>query len=513
MNAYVNYLIEANLGLCLFLLAYKILFARETDFGLKRIVLLLAMVLSLTFPLLSFNAEAFSRVGQLIPTIWLPEIVVAGTSEAGNAPREFPVWQYAGWLYAAGVIIFLGNFVFQLLRLSAVIRSTKPVQHGSLRIAETDQPLPPFSFFSFIVVGNAASLTPKEKEQIVSHERVHAERYHSLDVLLVNIIGVFFWFNPVIRLYRKIFVQLHEFEADSRAVRNASLNEYCNLLARVALLSADLRIANHFSNSLTLKRIQMMRQIKLKVRPWKIATLAAAASAFFFVVSCNDEMMSEVSDVAQDSHIALNVPPHVQERYDLLVSSNPDKKYIMIEMGPVGDKTLGEIEKKWGLPKAVEVFKSNEEHVRGSSEAGVIIEKGFVANGKESSGGFLILEYDQNTQKMAGLSQQGDVFTIVEETASFPGGMDALYQFIGSELDYPADARTNGISGKVFIEFIVEPDGTVTNVTVKKALHESIDKEAVRVVKASPKWNPGKQDGKPVRQKLVLPVVFALGDE
>ncbi len=509
MSTYLNYLLEANLGLCLFLFAYKILFARETDFAMKRIVLLSAVMCSLVFPLISFNTGALDPTGQIMPTVWLPELTLNEVSMTAASTVQWSFLDFIIWVYAGGVVVFLTSFLFNIYHLIKVIRITKPQERDGLLIAETERPLPPFSFFRFVIIGNTSALDISEKRQIIAHERVHAERYHSMDVLLINVVGVFFWFNPVIYLYKKLFIQLHEFEADSRAVRNESLNEYCSLLARVALLSADLRIANHFSNSLTLKRIQMMRRIKLKTKPWKLAMMALGASVFFVGISCSDGVMTEVAEVAQDSHVALNVPPHVQDRYDFLVKNNPFKKYIIVEMGATGEQTIRDLESKYGLPGSVEVFKTGSEPVTGSSESGVVIRNSSKSN---EVAGYLILEFDENAKKMIDLSRQDDVYTIVDESASFPGGMDALYKFVGSEISYPEDARKKGISGKVFIEFIVEPDGSVTNVGVKKSLHESIDQEAVRVITNSPKWIPGKQNGKAVRQKLVLPVVFSLGN-
>lgn len=507
MSTYLNYLIEANLGLCLFLVAYKILFAGETDFAMKRVVLFLAVVFSLTFPLISFTSGSPDAGGQLLPTVWLPEISLNEAANIRATPAEWSLWDYASRLYAIGVVVFLGSFLFHIFDLLRTIRRAKPIKHDGLFIAETEEALPPFSFFRFVIVGNTSMLTDSERQQIIAHERIHAERYHSLDVLLINIIGVFFWFNPVIHVYKKLFIQLHEFEADSRAVENESLNEYCSLLARVALLSADLRIANHFSNSLTLKRIQMMRRIKFKTKPWKLAMMAIGASVFFVGISCSDGVLTEVAEVAKDSHMAVNVPPHVQERYDLLTKTNPDKNYILLEMGSTADRTIRDLENRFGLPLSVEVFKNNSESVVGRSESGVIVEQ---KSSSATEGGYLILEFDENAKKMIDLSRQNDVYTVVEKTAAFPDGMTAFYDFLKGELTYPAEVRSAGIQGKVFVEFIIEPDGSITNVLVKKGVHPKIDEEAVRVMKLSPRWNPGTHKGVAVRQKMIIPINFSL---
>lgn len=103
------------------------------------------------------------------------------------------------------------------------------------------------------------------------------------------------------------------------------------------------------------------------------------------------------------------------------------------------------------------------------------------------------------------------VFLVVEESAAPEGGMPAFYQFVQKKLKYPAQARRMGVEGKVFVEFVIEKDGSITDVKFIKGIGAGCDEEAVRVVKSAPKWKPGKQRGKPVRQRMVLPISFKLG--
>lgn len=103
------------------------------------------------------------------------------------------------------------------------------------------------------------------------------------------------------------------------------------------------------------------------------------------------------------------------------------------------------------------------------------------------------------------------IFLVVEETAAPTGGMPAFYEFVGKKLKYPAQARRMGIEGKVFVEFVIERDGSITDVKAIKGIGAGCDEEAVRVLQSAPKWKPGKQRGKPVRQRMVLPIAFKLG--
>lgn len=102
------------------------------------------------------------------------------------------------------------------------------------------------------------------------------------------------------------------------------------------------------------------------------------------------------------------------------------------------------------------------------------------------------------------------VFSVVEQMPSFPGGMGAMMQYLSSNIKYPKEAEKKGIQGRVLLSFIVQTDGSITDVRISKSVDPSLDKEAIRVVKNMPKWIPGKQNGQPVRVKYTFPVTFRL---
>jgi protein TonB len=105
---------------------------------------------------------------------------------------------------------------------------------------------------------------------------------------------------------------------------------------------------------------------------------------------------------------------------------------------------------------------------------------------------------------------EAEIFTVVEAMPEFPGGMGKLMAYLGNNIKYPPLARESGIQGRVFINFVVEPDGKISNVKVLRGIGGGCDEEAIRVVEAMPKWKPGMQRGKPVRVSYNLPVKFTL---
>lgn len=103
-----------------------------------------------------------------------------------------------------------------------------------------------------------------------------------------------------------------------------------------------------------------------------------------------------------------------------------------------------------------------------------------------------------------------EIFQIVEEMPSYPGGEKALLEYVAKNIKYPQIARETGIQGRVFVGFVVEPDGSVSNVKILRGIGGGCDEEAMRVIKSLAKWKPGKQRGKAVRVSYQIPVVFKL---
>jgi protein TonB len=106
----------------------------------------------------------------------------------------------------------------------------------------------------------------------------------------------------------------------------------------------------------------------------------------------------------------------------------------------------------------------------------------------------------------------GEIFTIVDEPAKFPGGMPALREYLSRNIKYPQSAVDKNREGKCYIEFVVSEDGTITRIKVKKGVRKcrECNAEAVRVIKEMPKWEPGKVNGKPVNSTFSLPISFKL---
>ena len=130
--------------------------------------------------------------------------------------------------------------------------------------------------------------------------------------------------------------------------------------------------------------------------------------------------------------------------------------------------------------------------------------------GNDESGEVLKAKEVIATEPVKPKEEENKVFDVVEQMPSYPGGMGALMQYLSSHIKYPVIAEENGIQGRVICTFVVERDGSITDVRIAKSVDPSLDKEAMRVVSSMPKWIPGKQNGSAVRVKYTLPVTFRL---
>ena len=134
----------------------------------------------------------------------------------------------------------------------------------------------------------------------------------------------------------------------------------------------------------------------------------------------------------------------------------------------------------------------------------------FDVKGNDEAGGEVLQAKEVIAQPEPPKEEETKVFDVVEVMPSFPGGQGALFEWLSKNIKYPVVAEENGVQGRVIVTFVVERNGSITDVQVVKSVDPSLDKEAVRVVKAMPHWIPGKQNGSAVRVKFTVPVTFRL---
>ncbi|MFG6686223.1 M56 family metallopeptidase [Mariniflexile sp. HNIBRBA6329] len=254
----MEYLLKVSAIVAIFYLSYKIFLQRETFFEQNRWFLLMGLITAFLLPFLviPIYVEAtpidFSNyVFETVPT-------------AENIEKPFNILDYLPVAYGLGVLFFSVRFIIQFASLALVIFKNKAEKIGGFRYIKTAHKISPFSFFKWIVY-NPEQFSSSELEQIITHEKVHAKQFHSLDILLTHLACIVLWFNPFIRLYNKDLKQNLEFIADNIAATKTDCKKsYQYTLLKTSMPSHQMALSNPFYNSLIKKRIVMLHKSKSK---------------------------------------------------------------------------------------------------------------------------------------------------------------------------------------------------------------------------------------------------------
>jgi TonB family protein len=385
-----HYLTLVNIYLALFYGFYWIVLKRGTFFQLNRVYLIASIFFSFLIPLIQSEWIQNLFVTQQVQySIYSSPVFIhqfKPLRETGTSISEITLI-----IYVAGIVCRSASFIWQLFKLKSKMADP-----------ETSEA---YSFFGNVTIGD----TLKSNKSINMHELVHAEQWHSLDVVLVEMVVIVNWFNPIIYLYRRAVKHLHEFIADKKILGSGvDKSEYALLLVSYAFNTSAHQLVNTFFNKTLLKQRIMMFNKKQSKRVM-LAKYSLVAPLFILML------------ILSSATININKP------MSLWLTSGGDK-----------------------------------------------------------------------------------IYTNVEKSPEFPGGINEFYNFLGKNIRYPARMRENNIQGKVIVTFVVEKDGALSGIKAVKSIAKEASDETTRVFKESPKWKPGMNKGKFVRCQYTVPVNFTL---
>ena len=461
MGIFFVYILKSSVCLVVFYLFYRLLLSRETFHRFNRVALLSILLLSCLLPLVEVTVEEQTEVHQTMMTLeqWLMLADMMNTADTTDLQAEevTVTWiQVALLVYLAGILLFALRNGYSLLKLGGLLKSgrkenlSKYIDGGEkVTLIVHDRDIAPFSWMKCIVISEKD--LDENGREILIHELAHIQNRHSWDLLVADICIFFQWFNPASWLLKQELQNIHEYEADETVIeKGVDAKQYQLLLIKKAVGTRLYSMANSFNHSKLKKRITMM--LKEKSNPWAklkylyILPVAAIAVTAF--------ARPEVSETAEE-----------------------------ISAVKVNDLTAI-VEAK--------AIKSTEESVQISTVSQDTVKVNYVPT--------------EVSRKLQGTA----VFEVVEEMPEFPGGVDAMMEYLQKELRYPESAKEKGIQGRVTVQFIIDKEGNVTNSKVTRSVDKDMDAEAIRLVKAMPKWKPGMQKGKAVAVKYTVPVVFRL---
>ncbi len=299
----LSYILKVTLCWGVFYLLYHLLLRRETFFRLNRWYLLGTALLSLVLPYL--HLQFFAQAPAAAPVVNYLQPITIGVEQletiiisASNEAVGFDYWKLLAWIYAGGLALALGRFGYGLSKIFKLYRAGEREAQGNYRYIATPIPHVPFSFFKNLFWSKEFQVSEEDRRNILRHEEAHIFQMHSVDVILLELLGIVFWCSPLIYLYKKAMKTTHEYLADDQVLRNASRKRYSRQLLRQFQPMPQIAISNSLFSSQLKERIVMMTKTKSS----KSATmkyLAALPILVLLVLVFSSGKISTMQDIIE----------------------------------------------------------------------------------------------------------------------------------------------------------------------------------------------------------------------
>ena len=529
---WAHYLLQVNIYLVIFYAFYKLLLAKETYFMLNRLYLLSAGVLSLVIPFIRpewFAAQPAARQVQIRVedlNAMIAQVVIAPD------PDRFNWAKFALAVYIIGAAFFTLLFLFRLI--------------GVRRLLHTPETGMAFSFLNKKQIDHRLP----QLDTIHQHEEVHIRQLHTIDVLFFELLGIVNWCNPVIYVYKHTIKNIHEYLADDAAAHfQGDMEQYAMLLLSKAFgVNQNVLTNSFFNKSLLKKRIYMLH----KQRSGKTAILKYGLFLPLFAVTLllssatirkNEELKAvaeEISRPAQEILAANDLKPFydhlsrsIKYPATALEKQLQGNSIVQFTVSKAEVNDIG-VSTKLGMGCDAEVMKTILAY-KGFAlidDGKYTLKVNFRAEGMKTPlknadeaypEGYTVL--NPVTVKANSASKiritadaqdnEGKVYDFVSLTQqpSFPGGMDKFYKYIAASVKYPEEALKNNVQGRVYLSYVVETSGKLTDIKVERGIGSGLDEEAVRILENSPNWDPGYDGNTPVRVKYNIPISFTLDNK
>lgn len=556
MGAFLIYILKSAVCLAVFYLFYRLLLNRETIWRFNRFLLLSLLAFSFVLPLIQVHTSKPVQVNTALiyAEDWFIDEVEAVPTDTLAAPTitAFSWTQGVVLLYILGVLGMLVFNIASLWQIRSLLRQGRKekIPDGytpeDVQLVVLPGNVSPFSWMHYIFISEEDYQQPRE---ILIHECAHLTHRHSWDLLFCELCLCLQWFNPAAWLAKQDLMTLHEYEADD-AVLSAGVNsqQYQMMLICKAVGTRLVTIANSLNQSNLQRRILMMLKPKsgkwtvlrsLFVLPLAIVAIAAFARPEVKSVSQDLEAV-QLNDILPDTppleEPAPQINPEDTAIYQVVqlmpefpggmvelmnyISSNVRYPAEALAAGIEGRVTTIFIVERDGTISNVQVLRGVEPSL--DAEALRVIRsmptwKPGYQNDKPVRTRYT-MPVNFRIQSSKKTSQfdpppyidEDGIYQVVEKMPEFPGGMNALMSYLKENIRYPEEAKLAGIKGRVTVQFVVNADGSLSNILKLRGVEPSLDAEALRLIASMPTWKPGMHDGQPVAVRYTVPVTFRL---
>ena len=565
MSSILLYSIKSAIVLAMLYLPYMLMLRRESFFRFNRMMLLGILFLSLVLPLCNISGMSLDRqpvvqAAQLqilelgIPIHVLPEVQVVADGTVKYGTTGFSVFLLVSILYIVGMMILLAIRLWQVGRLQFGLRKGTLWQQeeNGVRIYCHADDVNPFSWMRNIVISQKDY--DEAGREIVLHEMGHIQAHHSWDVVLLTLVQMLQWWNPLVYVLGISLRDVHEYEADDYVLRQGiSAQSYQLLIIKKTVGSGSYAFANSFNHSLTKKRITMMKNSNSN--PWMrskalyvIPVAALALSAFAtpkFVAPIKDAVTKLEGKSTENSP---NLQDFLEEKEEITVKDVSGKATASVDEVQDAAQPLIVLNGKiFDIPKdAIPSKRINFEEqltkllnidVEDVESITVLQKDAAIAVWGEKGANGVIDITTKDANDLKDNQPDDKIFEKPEVLPQFPGGEAELYGWLARNVKYPSEAIEYGVQGRIFVQFVVEKDGNISDIKISKVSDgraivvvakakddspeelnkeneekglKALQDESIRLVKAMPKWKPGTNKGKPVRCYFHLPINFRL---
>ena len=538
------YFLKVNVAIVLFYAFYRLFFYKDTFFGWRRTALLCFFAVSAAVPLLNIQTwiteqEPMVAMADLYASVVLPELTIG--TEAAPTDWKSILSEYANIAYWGIVALLMIRLVMQLAGIIHLACRCRKVQIGNTNIHLLPKADGPFSFFHWIFI-HPSSHTEEEFNEILTHEQTHARQWHSIDVIISELVCIFCWCNPFAWLMKREIRTNLEYMADARVLENGyDSKTYQYHLLGLSHQKAAATIYNSFNVLPLKKRIKMMNKKRTReigrtkyLMFLPLAALLMIISNIEAVARTTKEVAKDVIEAVEENLTPKTTTPDMEVATETAPLETPapqqEKDKLVSYKGVVVDKDGKAVEgaeflvdRRYNLPKdqsyvtgkdgsfSFKAFENAKMAVLWNKDGKMMIVS--VTIDKENNSNMKIV-MNREWQNPPANDPDNPVFEVVEQMPEFPdGGMPGLMQFLSKNIRYPVNAQKNGTQGRVTVQFIVNVDGSISHIGIIRGADPELDGEAVRVISTMPNWKPGMQKGKAVRVKYTVPVMFRLNDE
>ena len=536
-----TYLLKANVGIALFYAFYKLFCQRDTFFQWRRFALLSFLGISFIYPLLNIQdwvkeQPAMYELADYYANWMATEEITATTPVVIDAHQLPSLLTIGIYLYYIGVIVMSFRFIAQLCSVFRMRwKGTRSMIDGQ-RIISIPTEADPFSFFGWIFL-YLPGLKDESRQEILKHEQTHARQWHSMDVILCELINIVCWFNPFAWLIKTEIRLNLEYLADNKVAETTSdCKLYQYHLLNLVNKNVQTGLCNNFNVSHLKRRIIMMNKKRThttgRIKYALFVPLAAALLIASNISCISSEKQEEISE-KQESRAAEGEVFQVVEEMpefpggmaECMKWLNQNIKYPADakEKGVQGRVIVQFVVEKDGTIVNAKVVRGVDPDL--DAEALRVVnqspkwkpgkQKGEAVRVKYTLPIMFRLGNDSSDSKAAEAPREAKVdengvHQVCEEMPEFPGGMAECMKYLSKNINYPEDCKKEGVQGRVIVQFVVDKDGSIKDPTIARGVHPSLDKEALRVLSSMPNWKPGKQKGEAVKVKYTIPVMFRL---